>query len=136
MGLFNRLFGKNEISTEASSMKGRNKNYDAQLEKYFSLRFVGNSWIYDGQVNKDFAAQLSDPKLCLAVINAIRTKLQFDQICIISANPVTIVCNTTPPVCLVTKMSGTGIADLILMITAANGKHVYEYQGAWLLRLS
>ena len=136
MGIFDWLLGKNEVETKTPLANDRNKEYEKQLDKNFGLRFLGNGWSFNGNVNKDFVAQLSDPALCLAVLGALRKQLHFDQVCIVSGKPVTLVCGSAQPMCLVTGLDATGIADLISTVIKANGRQVYEYQGAWLLRLS
>lgn len=136
MGLFDKLFGKKGNGTESAvSEGGRNQSYEAQLEKHYSLRHINDGWSYDGKVNQDYATKLGDPELCMAVLKALRPSLRFDQVCIVTGKPVTIVCNSAPPLCIVTKLSAKGIAELIATIIKSNGKQVFEYQGAWLLKL-
>lgn len=138
MGFFSRLFGKKGRQADATQddTGGRNSSYEKQMGKHFGLEFRGNGWSYEGNVNQDFASQLGNPELCLAVLGALRAKLGFDQVCILAGKPVVVVCNSTPPLGIVTLLNASAIADLVVTIIKANGKQVYEYQGAFWLSLA
>ncbi len=137
MGFFSRLFGKKGSQADATQddAGGRNSSYEKQISKHFGLEFRGNCWSFEGNVNRDFASQSGNPELCLAVLGVLREKLGFDQVCILAGRPVVVVCNSVLPLGIVTSLNASAIADLIVKITKANGKQVYEYQGAFLLRL-
>lgn len=138
MGFFSKLFGsqKEEATQSQPDNDGRNRQYEDQLAKHFGLKFAPNGWSFEGVVNKDYVQHLGDTELCLKVLQLLQPKLGFDQICIVSSKPsVLVVCNSKTPFCMLTSLNASGISTLIATIVKANGKQIYEYQGAWLLKM-
>ena len=127
------------VFTVPSLTSGRHRElqrgYEEQLRKSFSLKYVGNAWSYDGVSNSSFATHLDTGDTCLSVLQELRGKMHFGRVCIIAGNPVLIVCDSKPPLCIVTSLKADGIADLIVSVIKANGRQICEHQGAFLLSL-
>jgi hypothetical protein len=130
MGFFSKLFGGGSSGGSVAS-----GSIQSKIEKGFGLRFAGNGWAYDGRVEEKFAAQMGDPEVAFLVLKALREKLHFDKIVVLAGKPVTVVCNSQSPLCIVSALKADGIAGLIMAITSAGGKQLGEHEGAWLLQL-
>jgi len=138
MGIFSNLFGRKACQTDAvdAEGEGRNSAHEKEMSKHFSLKFHGTRWAYEGRVNQDYATQLGNPEICLAILQALRTQLGFDQICVLAGNPVSIVCNSKPPLAIVTSLNASDTATLVATIFEATRVAPFEYQGAFCLRLA
>jgi hypothetical protein len=126
------------VATEKrqESAGGRNPHYEDLLEKEFGLHFRENGWVFEGQSEGNYAAQLSDPELCLALLRKLKPALGFNRICIIAASPILISCDMKPPFLLGTSLEAEGAADLVRAILKERpGDEVKEYQGTWMLAL-
>ena len=61
----------------------------------FGLKFSDGKWQYEGRSQS--ATDLRSPKECAQVLRMVRSKVGFNQMCIVPERPVAIILATTPP---------------------------------------
>jgi hypothetical protein len=127
-------FGKKQEESDE-----KNEACEQTLKNDFGLSRQGDNWAYCGRGALDVASaqKLYDAKMCMGMINYIRTesKEEFDSICIVPGKPTLIICNTKPPLGLATTLQPEEAAKMVASILEATKSKIIEYQNTFMLRL-
>ncbi|MCJ7580669.1 MAG: hypothetical protein MUP98_09050 [Candidatus Aminicenantes bacterium] len=108
------------------------------MKNDFGLSHKGNDWIYNGKgaLDPKTALKLCDAKMCLGMLNFLRTgnEVEFDQICIVPGKPTLIVCNANPPFGLATTLQPEE-AGKVTESLVADKSAIIQYKNAFIVRL-
>ncbi|MGA2602934.1 MAG: preprotein translocase subunit YajC [Verrucomicrobiia bacterium] len=118
-----------EAATMSNKVKGLEgaipDSYLQQFRTGFGLTYSNGSWQYEGN---ESAGDIHNPKECAQVLQVVRSKLSFSQMCILPGRPVSIILNTTPPTRVVTGFNFDGVrsvaelaANLLLEVGGKTG---------------
>ncbi len=139
MGLLTKIFGGKKAAGEniRSKEDDRNPNYEQQLKTDFCLEYRKKDWVFEGgKIVNLKVPQLSDSTFCWATAKGIAEEGHINQMCIIASNRTTLfVFPMKPPMCFVTGLDASGVANLIATAIKETGKKVFTYQGTWLVTL-